>query len=107
MEVRRLQTSDLFKVATMLSKITAGASKDVLEGMTATQTGALFISNAFRFAETDVKAWLAELVDMSVEEFDKLPFDAPIEIVEALADQEDLASFFQRVKGLAGKITKS
>jgi hypothetical protein len=40
---------------------------------------------------------------MSIEDFEKQPFDFPITVVEWLFDNEDMKSFFQRVKALTQK----
>lgn len=107
MEIRNLQTSDFFKVATIISKITAEAMKDIVGGTQDTaQVGAAFISSAFKHAETDVKIWLASLIGKTPAEFDEMPFDTPLEIIEVLAERENLKSFFLRAKGLAGKVSK-
>lgn len=44
---------------------------------------------------------MADLVGRSVEEFDSLPFDAPLAVVEKLAEKEDIAGFFKRARKLA------
>lgn len=107
MEIRRLKTKDFFTVATMLSKM-AGDTMRNLSGETndAASVGASFISNAFKYAESDIKDWLADLAGIAKDAFDELPFDAPIEIIERLAEQENLTSFLQRVMGLKDKLTK-
>lgn len=108
MEVRRLKTKDFFTVATMLSKMAGDAMHGMADAANnSAQVGATFISSALKYAESDLKAWLSDLVGIKPDEFDELPFDAPLEIVEQLADKENLVNFFLRVKGLRDKITKS
>jgi hypothetical protein len=106
-EVRRLKTKDFFTVASLLGKMAGDASKEISDGATASQIGTIFVSNALKYAEKDIKTWLADLVNIKPEEFDGLAFDAPIEIIEQLAEKEDLLSFLQRVQQLRGKLTKS
>lgn len=107
MEIRRLKTKDFFTVATLLGKMASEATKEIGEGSSASQIGTIFVSNALKFAEKDLKNWLADLAGIEPKEFDELPFDAPIDIIEQLAEREDLNSFLQRVMQLRSKFTKS
>lgn len=127
MKVRRLKTKDLFTVATIIAKcgndffITAGrlligmndeeevenGKKGKKEEKRKTNYGAIGISvftSLLKYADTDIKEWLASMVEMEVKEFDELPIDAPVEIIEEMARQEDLKDFFTRVMGLRKNI---
>ena len=106
-KVRRLSTKDLFTMTKIMSKI----SGDVRDGLKDLQIkaidqqlfGIIVIEAAMKHAETDMKALLADLIGTTVEEFEKEPFDAPITILEKVADQENLKDFFSKVQGLQKK----
>ncbi len=117
LKVRGLQVEDLFTMAAMISKC-------FKELMTATQKAGIglkeFEENVkgikkedsdkdfevfgiklfeiiYNVAKSDIKPFMADLVGVSVEEFTKLSFQAPLVILEQLAEKEDLPGFFQRV----------
>ncbi len=102
MEVRRLTAEDLFTVATILGKCGQDATRIIssLTEKSDSAVGMAIISVALAHAENEIKDWLASLVDKTPEEFAKLPFSAPLEIVEKLFEQEDIPSFFGRAKKL-------
>lgn len=148
LEVRNLQTKDLFKVATILSKcgdklmkairesnIDLGKlgekakelgeaedekkkkakeigkedeKKEVKDGEEPEEEidpdiqafGVQLFSVVLSIAETEIKAFMADLVNMKVAEFDVLPYQAPLVIIEKLAKEEDLPAFFQRATKL-------
>jgi hypothetical protein len=103
--MRKLNTLDLIKGSAILGKI--GKNIDVPEGAGNAQVGIAIFSAVMQHAETDFKAWLADIAEMTTEEFEKMPFDYPLELLENLAEQEDLSRFFERVKKLMGKMKKS
>lgn len=88
----------------MLGKI--GKNIEIPEGASNAQVGVILFSNIMQHAETDFKTWLADIAGMSVEEFEQMPFDYPLEVIEQIAEQEDLNGFLQRVKGLQSKLAK-
>ena len=102
--MRKLNTLDLIKTSTLLGKI--GKDVEVTEGMSNAQIGLALFSSAMRHAETDVKELLASIAEMPVSEFEKMPFDYPIQLIEEIAEQEDLNGFLQRVRGLQNKLAK-
>lgn len=103
--MRKLNTYDLFKTATIVGKI--GTNLRISEGMTPQQLGITFFGGALQYAETDFKSLLANICEMSVEDFDKMPFDYPLEVIETLINTEDMKSFLERVKSLAEKMQQS
>jgi len=105
LEIRKLETHDLFTVATILGKCGEEATKvisQIGEGKSATAIGLAFLAVVLKHAESDIKKWMASLIGKSVEEFDKLPFDTPLAIVEKLAKTEDIKGFFMRARKLSG-----
>ena len=111
MEIRALNAGDLHRVGGMLAKI---SPKLVAIDMTqregedksehATRVGKQLVPMLLQECYQDAWAWLADLCGMSVEEFNKQPIDAPMQVIEALANQEDLRGFFSRAAALiAGK----
>lgn len=108
--MRALNTSDLMKAVAIAGKIGMKA-KDAMklkegEQMDNAAIGITYFSVAAEHAEKDVKAFLAGIAEMSIEEFDKMPFDYSLEVIEHLTDTEDLAGFLQRVGSLMKRISK-
>lgn len=125
-QVRNLQTKDLYALVRILGK----CGKDALIQISATlaaakvetkeneedpadvsvakddkdksniSVGLTIISTLLLYAESDIKPFFASLVDKTTEEFDKLPFDATLAIIEELGKKEDLPNFFKRAMSL-------
>ena len=109
--MRELNTKDLMKAVGIAGKISRNA-KDAFrlkegEEMSSLGVGMTFFGVAMEYAETDFKELLASIAEMTVEEFDKQPFDFPIEVIEHLAETEDLQGFLLRVGNLTKKLSKS
>lgn len=77
------------------------------EEMTSLGVGMTFFGVAMEHAESDFKSLLASIAEMPVEEFDKQPFDFPLQVIEHLAETEDLPAFLQRVGNLTKKLFKN
>jgi hypothetical protein len=59
------------------------------------EIGMDIILSLFDFVLEDVSAWFADLVNMSLEEYnEKAPFDADLRIVEQLLEAPDIKNFF-------------
>lgn len=102
--MRNLNTSDLMTAVAIFGKV--GTNLKTTEDMSNAQIGIHFLSIAAQFAEEDITKLLASISEMSIEEFRKQPIDYPITVIEELAEQEDLKSFFNRVKALTEKLYK-
>lgn len=103
-EVRRLNAKDLFKMTKILSVI-SGDLRETLKDVDMKKVdnqvlGIIIVEAAMKHAEGQMKELLADLVGMTAEEFEQLPFDAPLEILTILAKQEDLKDFLEKAKGL-------
>ena len=108
-KVRDLNIKDVFAVARMLGKITKSAraeivlaigSKKAKKKVNATELGMVIVQNLCVEAEEDLKAWLADMVEKPIEEFEKMPARVLIEIVKQLAAQEDIRDFLSQVSQL-------
>ena len=108
LEPRNLQTKDLFRVATILSKCGDKLMETIkkttgIEGEKNVQVfGAQMYTVILSVAESEIKPFLADLVGMKAEQFDTTPYDTSLVIIEKLAKKEDLPAFFQRASKLAG-----
>ncbi len=99
--VRPLTTLDLFKVAGMLGKC-GDDLKPIIGEITNDQAlGFMFVSAGLKYAQKDLREWFADVAGMTVEQLDKQPAVFLIDILEALAAQEDLPGFFERARTLA------
>lgn len=104
MDVRKLEAKDFFTIAQLLGKIGRETFSGVdYEKVTEGQLGLLVVTACLEYAETDFKNFFASLTNTNPEEFDHLPFDAPIVVIEKLMEQEDMNQVFLRLKGLAKK----
>jgi hypothetical protein len=105
-KVRPLCVNDLFAVAKIISKA-AGEGVKALSGMQGAseeEVGLAVVTIGIGHAEDETKAWLADLIGKTPEEFGKMPPTAALDIVDQLADQEDLRAFFSKAGGLAKKL---
>jgi hypothetical protein len=100
--MRKLNTFDLFRTAAILGKI--GTNLKITADMDPKQLGVSFFACALQYAETDLKNLLANISEMSTEEFEKMPFDYPLELIENLIESEDIKSFLERAKSLTRKM---
>jgi hypothetical protein len=103
-KMRKLNSMDLIRGSSLLGKI--GKNIEIPEGASNAQVGIAIFSAVMAHAETDLKTWLADIAEISVEEFDKKPFDYPLEIIEEIAEKEDLSRFLERAKNLLKKMQK-
>ena len=102
--MRKLNTSDLMTVVSIFGKV--GTQLKTTEDMTNAQVGIQFLATAAQYAEEDLTKLLASVSEMEIEEFKNMPIDYPLEVIEQLAENEDLQTFFKRVKGLTEKLFK-
>lgn len=102
--MRKLNVSDLTKVVKILGKV--GTNLNLSQEMSNAEIGLNFISTAAQYADEDLTSLLASIAEMPVEEFKKMPIDYPLEVIEELAETEDLKTFFTRAKALTGKLFK-
>lgn len=102
--MRKLNVSDLMKVVKIFGKV--GTNLKMNQEMSNSEVGIQFMATAAQYAEDDLTELLASVSEMSVEEFRKQPIDFPIGVIEELAEQEDLKTFFTRAKALTEKLFK-
>lgn len=117
--MRGLQTKDLGLFSKIISKLEikeeakklfvsidpAGKSaeeieqeKNALEGELAFDVGMLLIENYWK-AEKDIHKLLANMTGKTIKEFEKLPLNELIKLLQELANDESFKSFFNLVAG--------
>jgi hypothetical protein len=69
--------------------------------------GLQLFSEGMKYAEEDIAELLAGIAEMDRDEFGRQPFDFPLQIIEEVAEKENLTLFFGRVKSLMGKMLGS
>ncbi len=116
-KVRPLSVEDVFTVARMLSKLTRGARTELaaalvdkkVEGESEgeeikkpdyMEVGMAMFQSLFVETEADLKAWLANLIGATVEEFGVMPATTVIDVVEGVIHQDGSTDFFARVSRL-------
>lgn len=101
--MRDLEFSDVYKMSKILKKM--GLKFDIDSEMTQTQAGAEIIVKVFEnlyLAQTEVNDFLGDLVGISGEEFNKLPF---IEAQKHINDFRNLSGIVDFFKS-AGRLMK-
>lgn len=130
-KVRPLKTKDVMTVARMLLKV-VGEAKDKLSNIikasnlspeeaekeTESQKkvrkmelglnlALTVLDTCLIYAESDLKAWFADLIGIAPEEFDETPLNTIPEIMSQLKTNEDLKSFFSNVLVLFSEMNAS
>lgn len=101
-QLRRLGVRDTFAIARIFAVGAAAMNRPL--GNSASDPSALaplLLSGLMAAEETTMKL-LASVIDVTVPELEKMPMEAPLEIVAALAEHQDLRAFFAR----AGELMK-
>ena len=100
--MRELTVDDVFAVAKIAVKAGTGIGKTREPG----QTAIAFFTGLL--SETDdVKAWLASVKGVSVDEFSAMPPSALLDVIEELAGREDIKDFFSRAARLSQSLMGS
>jgi|AntDeeMinimDraft_6_1070357.scaffolds.fasta_scaffold00531_2 hypothetical protein len=110
MEVRKLNTKDLYIVGGMLRKVAPDLrqiqfdkQKNESENEHKMRVGqAVFSLLADKLYE-DVWDWLADVSGQSKDDLLAQPIEYVPELINHLAKSEDLTNFFTKVRGLVGK----
>lgn len=101
--MRKLETSDIFKMSKILKKLDVKTNEIKLsKETTQTQVGIAIIHKALEnlhLAEDEVNEFLSSLVGLSAEEFSKLPIEDTFEILTLFKEQKGIVNFLK----LAGK----
>jgi hypothetical protein len=126
LEIRDLNTGDVFTVAKMLLKV-VGENKDSIKKLIKSRSKdgkkkelsqeeqeelgidltMLVLQNCLEFAEKDLKKWFADLIGVKQSEFDKTPIDTIPNIINQITEKDDVHSFFTAVLQLYRKMSKS
>lgn len=130
-KIRPLKTKDVMTVTRMLLKV-VGEAKDKLSNIikasnlppeeTDKETESqkkvrkmelglnlalTVLDTCLIYAESDLKAWFADLIGVAPEEFDETPLNTIPEIMSQLKTNEDLKSFFLNAWGLFNEMNAS
>lgn len=105
LKVRRLKSGDFLQVASMIGQMSTDVIRNMSSTTTEYQAGILFLSAALKQCKTEIRVLLADLLEgnVTVEEFEKMPFDTPIKILDKVAEQENMQQVFLQLKGLMKK----
>ena len=103
--LRRLSMKDVFRIVPIVSK---GANA-ILAGNGQLQPAQILqaLMQALVTSEREVTALLADLIGVTpvdLEDGDRFPITAAIDIIEAVAAHEDLKAFISRVQTAAGRL---
>ena len=95
--LRELKTKDIFKMSKVLKKMNLKINAD--EGKTQQQVGAELILSVFEnlhLAEIEVNEFLSDMANLTVKEFEELPFEKTMEIIKEFKSIAGLSSFFKQ-----------
>jgi len=95
MNIRGLKTSDIFKMSKILKKMSL---KIDTEGKTQEQVGAEIIMSAFEnlyMAQDDVNEFMGDLVGLSAKEFNELPIENSVKIIQQFKNIPGITGFFK------------
>ena len=62
------------------------------------------LTDMVKYISVEITPWFADLISVSVEEFDNLPFDIEVEIIDQLVTSKGFVAFFLKVSRLRNKI---
>lgn len=124
LQVRHLQTLDLFRLARIVKQCSASAREALLKAVVVAQAdeanergdGAteiqldqmqlgLAIFEAAVDQEAAIKELFASLAGLKPAELDQTPYDTLLVILERVLEQDDLPAFLSRALGLATKLS--
>jgi hypothetical protein len=86
---------DLITASTVEEK--SGDNKKDEDGSKKIKLSLEIIKLLIKFANEDVVAWFASLLNVSIEEFHKLPFDIEMRIIKQLKEVDEVTGFFTGV----------
>lgn len=113
--IRELKAKDVKTLAHILGKLKSTSIGDLtsaLNGKGDSMSVGLSIFHVVAADLTDdIYAWLADLIGMSVEEFDEMPVSTPVDIIKELVNRGEFRDFFdsaiQQGEGLSDSMTPS
>ncbi len=95
--VRQLSLDGFFPLVRALGKIFNVLSPEEVAGMDDWGAALLFLAQGIPEAEDDLRAVLADALDVSIEEAGRLPATGMIKVVRLMVEQEDLKDLFFEV----------
>jgi hypothetical protein len=119
MKIRKLTRGDRKKLTSMIKALAVKIGSSQLlniispeakgEGETGNgdaieKIGIEVFKTMLEHLESDLCEWLADLVGVTVEEFDDLPFNAELDIISQIADAEEFADFFTQASQLRNRV---
>lgn len=104
-QLRRLGVRDTFAIARIVA-VGAAALNRPLDNVNSNDIGQLLLSGFMAAEETTIKL-LASVIGVKVPELEEMPMEAPLEIVAALAQHQDLRAFFARAGTLMKQLPET
>lgn len=116
--MRDLKNKDVWTVVGMLAKIadksdleirklvTKIQDEDVKDSEKGIDVAVFVLKSAFRYVPEDLQEWLADLCEMSKEEFMEKDMDFTIEVIKELRQKEDVQNFFKKVSSMFKNLQK-
>lgn len=120
-KVRELTTGDIWRVAKILTELREKGLTEIFEAINlenaangteeeivasiGTERVMDLVFFALRHAESVTREFMADLINMTPEEFDKTPIDTPIEVIEQLIKKPEARDFFTKALNLFKNFT--
>lgn len=90
--MRDLTVKDVFTVTRILSKMKLPENTE-----DARSVGLGIFQSMLGQAEDDIKAWFADLMGVSKQEFECMPAGTVLDVIDELLQRKDIKDFFDRV----------
>lgn len=107
MNVRKLNAGDLHRFGRMIQKVAPKVAKVNFQKMEgeeksahAERVGKEIFPILLESSYEDLWEWLASMAGKTVEEFDEMDIDAPLEIIEEIIKKEEFGNFFKKASML-------
>lgn len=99
------KTADKMKDNSLFEMITSTAkSKSENRTAEAVKVGAEIIKMLLDVVESDMTAWFADLAGVTVDEFEDMPVDTELQIIDQIIQAEESERFFSIASQLSKKI---
>jgi len=116
LELRSLRTRDFRTLVRIMSHVTDDLQPRIVDILKRQEVegdersmllGIAVFESMFREAAEEITNWLADMANLSPEQFDEMPFDAPIKLADRILQQEreHFPAFFDSFSALMNTAT--
>jgi len=100
--VRELTTEDVSRVAKIFGKATKATQVEIASAASGGNLSMMTLFLGLLDVEEDMKAWAANLIGITVDEFKELPATTILDIIDQLSAMPEAQDFFARASRMVG-----